>query len=186
MKLYIKNMVSLRCKLMIKEELRKLDLHYTTVELGMVEIIENTTLEQYDTLKKNLSEMGLELMDDNRSILNEKIINVIVEMIHYSEELPEIKYSEYISHKMGYCYTYLANTFIKVKGITIRQFIINHKIEKVKEMLLYDELSLTEISYRLKYSSVSHLSNQFKKTTGFSPSYYKQIKQMRTCNLENI
>ena len=186
MNLYIKYMVSLRCKMMVKEELKTLGLHYVSVDLGMVEIMEEMTQEQHDLLKKNLLKSGLELLDDKRSILIEKIKNVIIEMIHYSYELPTDNYSEYISKKLNYDYTYLSNIFSEVKGITIQQFIINHKIERVKELLLYDELNLTEISYRLHYSSVAHLSNQFKKVTGLSPSFYKQLKQKRQGNLENL
>ncbi len=179
-------MVSLRCKLLVKEELKNLGIHYVIVDLGMVEILEDMTLDQREKLKENLLRSGLELLDDKKSILIEKIKNVIVEMIHYSDEIPAVNYSEYISEKLGYDYTYLANTFSEVKGITIQQFIINHKIEKVKELLLYDELNLTEISYKLHYSSVAHLSNQFKKITGLSPSFYKQLKQKRKGNLENL
>ena len=179
-------MVSLRCKMMVKEELKTLGLHYVSVDLGMVEIMEEMTQGQHDLLKKNLLKSGLELLDDKRSILIEKIKNVIIEMIHYSDELPTDNYSEYISKKLNYDYTYLSNIFSEVKGITIQQFIINHKIERVKELLLYDELNLTEISYRLHYSSVAHLSNQFKKVTGLSPSFYKQLKQKRQGNLENL
>lgn len=186
MKLYIKYMVSLRCKMMVKEELKKMGLHFLIVDLGMVEIMEDITQEQHDQLKVNLLKSGLELLDDKRSILIDKIKNVIIEMIHYAEDLPTINYSEYISEKLHYDYTYLSNIFSEVKGITIQQFIINHKIEKVKELLLYDELNLTEISYKLHYSSVAHLSNQFKKITGLSPSYYKRLKQKRKGNLENI
>ncbi|MCD6115461.1 helix-turn-helix transcriptional regulator [bacterium] len=186
MKLYIKYMVSLRCKMMVEEELKKLGIRYVIVELGMVNILEDITQDQRDQLKKNLLKSGLELLDDKKSILIEKIKNVIVEMIHYSDELPKVNYSDYISEKLGYDYTYLANTFSEVSGITIQQFIINHKIEKVKELLLYNELNLTEISYKLHYSSVAHLSNQFKKVTGLSPSFYKQLKQKRKKNLENM
>lgn len=185
-KLYIKYMVSLRCKMMVMQELKKLDLHYLSVELGMVEIVEEITPEQHDQLKKNLLISGLELLDDKKSILIEKIKNVIVEMVHYSDELPKVNYSDYISEKLHYDYTYLSNIFSEVKGITIQQFIISHKIERVKELLLYDELSLTEISYKLHYSSVAHLSNQFKKVTGLSPSFYKQLQQKRKVNLENM
>lgn len=186
MKLYIKYMVSLRCKLIVKDALAKLGLHYVLLDLGMVETMEDITPEQHDLLKQDLKRSGLELLDDKKSILIEKIKNVIVEMIHYSDELPKMSYSDYISEKLGYDYTYLANTFSEVKGITIQQFIIIHKIEKVKELLLYDELSLTEISYKLHYSSVAHLSNQFKKVTGLSPSFYKRLKQKRNSNLENM
>ena len=179
-------MVSLRCKMMVKEELKRLGIKYLVVELGMVEILEDLTQEQREQLKVNLLKSGLELLDNKKSILIEKIKNVIIEMIHYSNELPKVSHSEYISEKLGYDYTYLANTFSEVRGITIQQFIINHKIEKVKELLLYDELNLTEISYKLHYSSVAHLSNQFKKVTGLSPSFYKQLGQKRKNNLENL
>jgi AraC-like DNA-binding protein len=127
----------------------------------------------------------LELLDDKKSILIEKIKSVIVEMIHYSDELPQINFSDYISEKLNFDYTYLSNVFSEVKGITIQHFIIINKIERVKELLLYDELNLTEISYKLQYSSVAHLSNQFKKVTGLSPSFYKQLQQKRK-NLENM
>ncbi len=179
-------MVSLRCKMVVKEELKKIGLQYVFVDLGIVEIPEDITQKQREQLKENLISSGLELLDDKKSILIEKIKNVIIEMIHYSDELPKIKYSDYISEKLNHDYTYLANIFSEVKGITIQQFIIIHKIEKVKELLLYDELNLTEISYKLHYSSVAHLSNQFKKITGLSPSFYKQLKHKRSGNLENM
>lgn len=186
MLLYIKYMVSLRCKMVVKEELKKLGLHYVNVDLGTIEILENITDHQRDRLRENLKAYGLELLDDKRKIIIEKIKSVIIEMIHYSDEIPKVNYSDYISEKLGYDYTYLANTFSEVKGITIQQFIIMNKIEKVKELLLYDELNLTEISYKLHYSSVSHLSNQFKKITGLTPSYYKKLKEKRMKNLEDI
>ncbi len=186
MNIHIKNMVSQRCKMVVKEELEKLGLHFIIVELGTVEVMEDLTIEQKKLLGKNLLAHGLELLDDKRSILIEKIKNVIVEMIHYSKEVPQVNYSDFISEKLHYDYTYLSNIFSKVKGITIQQFIILHKIEMVKELLLYDELNLTEISYKLHYSSVSHLSKQFKKITGLSPSYYKKLKKKRKNNLENM
>ncbi len=179
-------MVSLRCKMIVKEELKKLGLHYVNVDLGTVEIMEDITREQRDLLKVNLLKSGLELLDDKRSILIENIKKVITVMIHYSDELPDVNYSDYISEKLKYDYTYLANIFSEVKGITIQQYIIIHKIEKVKELLLYDELNLTEIAFKLHYSSVAHLSTQFKKVTGLSPSFYKQLKQKRLGNLESM
>jgi AraC-like DNA-binding protein len=179
-------MVSLRCKMLVKEELTKLGLHYVIVDLGMVTLLEKSTLEQRRQLKENLLMSGLELLDDKKAILIEKIKSVIVEMIHYADDLPQKNYSGYISEKLGYDYTYLANIFSEVKGITIQQFIILHKIEKVKELILYGELNLTEMSYMLHYSSVAHLSNQFKKITGLSPSFFKQLKQKRNNNLENV
>ncbi|MDQ3047308.1 MAG: AraC family transcriptional regulator [Bacteroidota bacterium] len=186
MKLYIKYMVSLRCKMIVKEELKKLGLHYVLVELGMVEIMEEISTDQSEILKKNLLVSGLELLDNKKSILIEKIKNVVTEMIHYSEELPKENYSDYLSKKLDYDYTYLANIFSEVKGTTIQQFIIVHKIERVKELLLYNELNLTEIANKLHYSSVSHLSKQFKKVTGLSPSYYRQLKEKRKSTLENM
>lgn len=186
MKLYIKYMVSYRCKFYVQEELKKLGLHYIIVDLGVVEILEDISEEQRQEFKKSLLRVGLELMDDKKSILIERIKTLIIEMIHHDDELPKVNYSDYLGEKLAYDYTYLANTFSEVKGITIQQFIILNKIEKVKELLLYDELSLTEISYKLHYSSVSHLSNQFKKVTGLSPSYYKSLKKKRQINLENV
>ncbi|WP_299184829.1 AraC family transcriptional regulator [uncultured Aquimarina sp.] len=185
-KLFIKYMVSLRCKLLVKDELKKLDLHYVVLELGVIEILEDITKDQRRQLKKNLSKSGLEMMENKKSILIEKIRNVIIEMVHYTDKLPKVNYSDYISEKVGYNYTYLANIFSEVKGITIQQFIIIHKIEKVKELLIYDELSLTEISHRLHYSSVAHLSNQFKKITGSTPTFYKKLKEKRKGNLEDL
>lgn len=172
--------------MMVKEELKKLGIHYTTVDLGVVEIFEDINQQQFAELQANLLRSGLELLDDKRSILIEKIKNLIVEMIHYSEELPAVNYSDYISEKLGYDYTYLANIFSEVKGTTIQQFIIMHKIEKAKELLIYDELNLTEIAYKLQYSSVAHLSNQFKKITGLTPSFYKKLKEKRKENLEDL
>jgi AraC-like DNA-binding protein len=186
MKLYIKFMVSLRCKMIVKEELLKLGLRYVVLDLGMVEVLEDITDDQRDQLRRALLKSGLELMDNPKAILIEKIKNVIVDMIHYSDELPKVNYSEYISEQLGYDYTYLANVFSEVKGITIQQFIILHKIEKAKELLLYGELNITEIAYKLHYSSVAHLSNQFKKVTGLTPSFYKKLKQARRSNLEEV
>jgi AraC-like DNA-binding protein len=185
-KFYIKFMVSLRCKMVVQQELDLLGLKHGAIDLGVVEILDTITEEQRLLLKGNLLKSGLELLDDKRSILIEKIKNVITEMIHYSDEVPNTNYSNLISEKLGYDYTYLSNIFSEVKGITIQQFIIINKIERVKELLLYDELNLTEISYKLHYSSVAHLSNQFKKVTGLSPSFFKQLKRKRKGNLEDL
>jgi len=179
-------MVSLRCKMVVKDELTKLGFLYSIVDLGVAEILDDISVETREKLRLNLLRYGLELLEDKKSILIEQIKNVIIEMIHYADESPKVNYSDYISEKLNYDYTYLSNVFSEVKGITIQQFIIIHKIEKVKELLLYDELNLTEISYRLNYSSVAHLSNQFKKITGLTPSFYKQLKYKRNSNLENI
>lgn len=176
-------MVSLRCKMAMREELIKIGLTPLAIDLGVVEIKEQITSEQHDKLQRNLLKIGLELLDDKKSILIEKIKNVILELIHYSENPPKVNYSDFISEKLNYDYTYLSNVFSEVKGITIQQFIILHKIEKVKELLLYDELNLTEIAYKLHYSSVAHLSNQFKRVTGLTPSFYKSLKDKRNNNL---
>jgi AraC-like DNA-binding protein len=172
--------------MIVKEELKKLGVSYASLELGMVEIPQDITQKQREKLRENLIKSGLELLDSKRSILIEKVKNIITEMIHYSDELPQVNYSDYISEKLHYDYTYLSNIFSEVKGITIQQYIILNKIERVKELLLYDELSLTEISHLMHYSSVAHLSNQFKKVTGLSPSYFKELKQKRSDNLENL
>ena len=179
-------MVSIRCKMVVKEALDQLNLHYTFVDLGSVEIVEDLTLKQREKLKLDLLRSGLELMDDKKAMLIEKIKNVIIEMIHYSEEIPKVNYSDYISEKLGLDYTHMSKIFSEVKGITIEHFIIYHKIERVKELLLYDELNLTQISYLLDYSSVSHLSKQFKKVTGLTPRFFKKLKQQKRNTLENI
>jgi len=179
MRLYIKYMVSLRCKMLVKEELERLEIPFGFIDMGMVELLEEISLNQRSQLKKNLLRFGLKLHKDKKSILIEKIKNTILEMIQYADGCPKMNYSEYISEKLNYDYTYLANIFSEVKGITIQQYIILNKIESVKELLLYDDLNLTEISYRLHYSSVAHLSGQFKKVTGLSPSFYKEQKQKR-------
>lgn len=170
-------MVSFRCKMLVKEELDRLEIPYGLIDLGMVELLEDITLKQRDDLKDNLVKFGLILHEDKKSILIEKIKNTVLEMIKYSDGCPKINYSEYISEKLNYDYTYLANIFSEVKGITIQQYIIHNKIERVKVLLLYNELNLTEISYKLHYSSVAHLSGQFKKVTGVSPSFYRVMNQ---------
>jgi AraC-like DNA-binding protein len=186
MKLYIKYMVSLRCKMFVKDELQKLGLNCMSIDLGVVEIKGDITSQQLETLRERLNAGGLELLDDRKNILVEKIKSVIIEMVHYADELPKVNDSDYISDKLGYDYTYLSNVFSEVKGTTIQQYMILHKIEKAKELLLYDELTLTEIAYKLNYSSVAHLSNQFKKVTGLTPTYFKKIKENREKNLEDL
>ncbi|UEG50878.1 AraC family transcriptional regulator [Ferruginibacter lapsinanis] len=186
MKLFIKYMVSVRCKMMVKEQLKKLGLHFTKVELGEVEIMENITPEQREQLKVALNRSGLDLMDDKKAVLIEKIKNVIIEMIHYTDELPRTNFSDYLSEKLNYDYTYLSNLFSETEAITIEHFIIIHKIEKVKELIIYDELNLTEIAWKLHYSSVAHLSHQFKKVTGLTPSYFKSLKKKKRSPLDNL
>ncbi|MDQ2864141.1 MAG: AraC family transcriptional regulator [Bacteroidota bacterium] len=179
-------MVSLRCKMTVKKELKKLGLEYVIIDFGMLEILEDITIEQRELLRVSLLKLRLQLLDDKTNILIEKIKSVIIEMINLSDKLPELTYSDYISKKLHQDYTYLANLFSEVFGITIQQFIIINKIEKVKELLLYDNLNLTEIAFKLHYSNLAHLSNQFKKITGLSPSFFKKLKQKRQSNLENL
>ncbi len=186
MKLHIKYMVSQRCKLMVKAELEKLGLHYSLVELGEVEITEDIKQAEREQLAAHLKRSGLELMDDKRAILIEMIKNVVIEAIHYSDEMMKVNFSEHLSAKLDYDYTYLANLFSEVESTTIEHFVIAHKIERVKELLIYDELTLTEIAFKLHYSSVSHLSNQFKKVTGLTPTFFKQLKHKRLSTLEDV
>ncbi len=187
MKIYIKYMVSIRCKMMVKSELDKLGLHYGSVELGEVNIKDEITEEQKISLKAGLLKSGLELMDDKKSILIEKVKNIIVEMVHYSEDSPKMNFSDYLAEKLNQNYTHIASLFSEVTGTTIENYIIAHKIERVKELLLYDELNLTEISYKLNYSSVAHLSYQFKKVTGLTPTFFKNLKEhRRRIALENV
>lgn len=172
--------------MVVKSELEKLGLHYRTVELGEAETIEDITKGQLEQLRAGLKKTGLELMDDRKSILVEKIKALIIEMVHYTDEQIKTNLSDYLMEKLNYDYTYLANLFSEVKGTTIEQFYLSHKIEKVKELLVYNELSLTEIAYKLHYSSVAHLSNQFKKMTGLTPSHFKTLKHKRRKALGNV
>ena len=179
-------MVSNRCKIVVKEELKKLGLHFIVVDLGEVEIMEKISAEQRAELKEALLISGLELMDDKRAVLIEKIKTVIIEMVHHTDEMIKVNFSIYLSEKLNHDYTYLANLFSEVQGTTIEQFIISHKIERIKELIIYDELNITEIAWKMNYSSVAHLSNQFKKATGLSPSHFKQLKDKRRSPIEEI
>jgi len=179
-------MVCIRCKMVVKSELEKLGLHYITVDLGETEIMEEISPEQLTNLSIALKKTGLELMDDKKSILVEKIKTIIIELVHYADEQIKINLSDYLSKKLNHNYTYLANLFSEVKGTTIEQFYLAHKIEKVKELLVYDELNLTEIAWKMHYSSVAHLSNQFKKMTGLTPTHFKNLKNKRRSALGNV
>lgn len=185
MKLHIRNMVSNRCKMIVKSELQKLRLHYILVELGEVEIMESLAPEELDQLNSGLQESGLSIIGDKKGILIERIKNIIIELVHYSDEQIKVNLSDYLSEKLNYDYTYLSNLFKENQGITIEHFLLTHKVERVKELLVYDELNVTEIAYIMHYSSVAHLSNQFKKLTGLTPSHYKQLKLKRS-PLENM
>jgi AraC-like DNA-binding protein len=185
-KLHVKYMVSLRCKMLVKSELEKLGLRYVSVDLGIIEILENITSDQHEQLKINLKKSGLELLDDKRSQLVEKTKMVINEMIRLTDNEQNVNYSEYISRYTGYEYTHLAHVFSEITGVTVQQFIIVNKVDRVKELLLYNHLTIKEIAYRLHYSSTAHLSNQFKKITGLTPAYFKGIAQKRKYILDNL
>jgi len=179
-------MVCIRCKMVVKNELENLGLHYSFVELGEALIEENATKEQLANLNAALQENGLEILEDNKLILVEKIKTTIIELVHYTEEQIKVNLSSYLSDKLGYNYTYLANLFSEIKGTTIESYYLNHKIEKVKELLVYDELNLTEIAFKMHYSSVAHLSNQFRKMTGLTPSHFRNLKNSRRNTLGNV
>jgi YesN/AraC family two-component response regulator len=178
-------MVSNRCKMLVKDELKKLGLHFI-VNMGEVEIMENITDEQREQIRSALRESGLELMDDKKAMLIEKIKTIIIEMVHYTDELPKTNFLDYLSEKLKHDYTYLANLFSEYQGTTIEKFMITHKIERVKELIIYDEVNLTEIAWMMHYSSVAHLSNQFKKITGLTPSHFKQLKVKSRSPIEDI
>jgi len=186
LKLYIKNMVCIRCKMVVADELSKLGLKYVTIELGEVDTMEEISPVQREQFRAALLRSGLELMDDKKSILIQKIKTIIIELVHYSEEPLVTNLSTYIAERLQHDYTYLANLFSEVQGTTIEKFFISHKIERVKELLVYDELSLTEIAYKMHYSSVAHLCTQFKKTTGLTPSHFKSLKDKRRSMLEDL
>ena len=176
MLLYIKNMVCHRCKMVVKSELEKLDLHPVNLNLGEVLIDEKElSRDKQHELSTALSQVGFELIDDKRSKLIEQIKTFIIDTIHYKDEQPKKNYSQLLSQHLHHDYSYLSNLFSEVEGITIEQYIINQKIEKVKELLMYDESSLSQIAVQLGYSSTAHLSTQFKKLTGLTPSQFKQI-----------
>lgn len=172
-------MVSIRCKMVVKAELEKLNLRYTSIELGSITLLENITSEERAILKLNLLRTGLELLDDQKSLQTDAVKKLICDMIFYSDEFDVVINSEYISKQLNRPYSEVASAFSEITGITIQQYIINQKIEKIKELLIYDKLNITEIAYRLNYSSAAHLCNQFKKVTGLTPSYFKKLRKKK-------
>lgn len=179
-------MVSLRCKMVVKAAAEELNIPYSNVDLGFIEIDEKLSESVLEKFKAKLLKSGLEILDDKRSILIEKIKNVVIEMVHYADEFPKVNFSTYLSEKLGYDYTYLSNLFREVKGTTIQEFIILHKIEKAKELIMYNEMSIADIAYTLNYSSAAHFSTQFKKVTGLTPSFFKKLKKQRETDLEDL
>jgi AraC-like DNA-binding protein len=172
--------------MVVKDELKRLGLHFIVVDLGEVEIMEDISFEMREKVKIALLKSGLELMDDKRAMLIEKIKNIVVEMVHHTDGIIKINFSDFLSEKLNHDYTYLSNLFSEVQGTTIEHFIISHKIERIKELMVYNELNITEIAYKMNYSSVAHLSNQFKKVTGLSPSHFKLLKDKRRTPIEEV
>lgn len=179
-------MVCLRCKMMVKAKLEELDISYKRVEIGEVELTEEISDTKMKELNKCLHSMGLSIIEDKKSVLVEKIKALIIEMVYYEDEFPNVKHSWYISEKLHLNYTYLANLFSEIKGCTLESFIIKHKVERAKELIVHENLSLTEVAYKLNYSSVAHLSSQFKKVTGLKPSFFKKLKQTRSHSSSEI
>lgn len=179
-------MVCIRCVMVVRSAFEKMGLKYRCVKIGEAELMDELSEEQRTELNIRLKRSGLELLEDRKSILVEKIKNVIIELVHYTEDQIKVNLSDLLTEKLNYDYTYLANLFMEVKGTTIEQFFIFHRIERAKEFLVYDQLNLTEISYRLHYSSVAHLSGQFKKVTGLTPSEFKKLKTIRRATIENV
>lgn len=179
-------MVSERCKMVVRNELEKLEVKYAYLDLGEVNLLKTLPAHKKELLKLGLHKSGLELMDDKNAMIVERIKNIVVEMIHYSDEMPKINFSVYLSEKLSRDYHSLSELFSRTKGITIEQYIILHKIERAKELLMYDELTLSEIAFKMHYSSVAHLSNQFKKMTGLTPSFFKSMNRKNRKTLENL
>ena len=169
-------MVCARCKMVVKFELDKLGLHYTRIELGETEILEDISTEQIECLKVALKTTGLELMEDKKRLLAEKIKTTIIKLIHYTDHQNNIHLSDYLSEKLHHPYPYLTKLFLEVKGTSIEKYYLVQKIERVKELLVYDGLTLSDIAYKLHYSSEAHLSKQFKKMTGLTPSHFRNLK----------
>jgi YesN/AraC family two-component response regulator len=179
-------MVSTSCKNAARDALKEMGLHFIILELGEVELMETLSSNQREELKTKLLASGLELMDDKRSVLIERIKNVVIQMVHYSDEVLLINFSDYLSEKLQLDYTYMSNLFSEVQGTTIEQYIISNKVERIKELIIYNELNITEIAWKMHYSSVAHLSNQFKKVTGLSPTHFKRLKERKRNPIEQL
>jgi AraC-like DNA-binding protein len=186
MKIYITNMVCSRCQMVVKNELEKLGIKPLKVDLGEVELAENLTDEQKVALTESLHSHNFGLIEDKKSRITEKIKNVIVDLVHYHNNDSKINLSLFLSEQLSHDYNYLSTLFSETNGITIEQYFISQKIEKVKELLMYDELTLSEIAFKLNYSSVGYLSNQFKKVTGLTPSSFKLLKDKNRQSIADL
>ena len=179
-------MVCSRCKMMVKAELEKVGMHPVSVELGEVEVSDEADKSSVQQLNDNLKLLGFEIIDDRKSRIIEQIKTAIVNLIHYSEEQNNLNLSDYLSRQLNYDYGYLSNLFSEVEGSTIEKYLIAQKIEKVKELMMYDELTLSQIANQLGYSSVAYLSSQFKKQTGLTPTFYRSLKENKRRNIEDL
>jgi AraC-like DNA-binding protein len=186
MRIYIKNMVCNRCILVVKQELNKLNLTHSSIHLGEVELVQEPTKQQKITLSQNLEELGFELIDDKKSRTISQIKSLIIDLVHHRNCKLPTNLSDFLSTQLLQDYTQLSHLFSEVEGTTIEKYYIAQKVEKVKELLVYDQLSLSEIALQLNYSSLAHLSNQFKKVTGLSPSHFKNISLHKRKPLDEV
>lgn len=186
MKIYVKNMACESCKIVVKEALEELDVSPIKVELGEIEIKEELSNEEKKELNKKIKKAGLELLEKKQGVIIEKMRKVMVDYVYKSDEKPNIKFSALLSDELNHSYTYLANFFSEIEATTIEQYIIALKIERIKELIIFGEDTFSEIAHKLHYSSVSHLSSQFKKVTGLTPSHFKALKEKRRITIQNI
>lgn len=186
MKLFVKNMVCSRCKMVVKSELEKLGLHAVSIELGEIELEKECSEVQKEQLLHSLLSLGFDLIDDKRGKTIERIKTILIDFVYNKDKVLNINLSDYLSNDLAQDYSALSNLFSEVEGITIEHYFIAQKIERVKELLTYDELTLSEIAVQLHYSTVAHLSNQFKKTTGFTPTYFKHVKEQKRKQIDSL
>lgn len=186
MKLYVKNMACLSCKAFVKDALLEMDIHAVKVDLGEIETKEAVSDEEKQQLNKLIKKVGLELLESKQGVLIEKVRKIIVDYVYHSEEKEIINFSDLLSQKLNYSYSYLANFFSEVEATTIEQYVIALKIERIKELIIFGEDTLTEIADKLHYSSVAHLSAQFKKVTGLTPSHFKELKKKRRIAIQDL
>ena len=177
-------MICIRCQMVVRYELEQLGLKYAYVKIGEAEILGDIQPEQLELLNIKLKEAGLSLIHNKKTLLVERMKNVIIELVHYTDEEIKMNLSDYLSDKLDFNYTYLANIFSEETASNIEKFYLSHKIERVKELIVYDELNLTEIAWKLHYSSVAHLSTQFKKHTGLTPSEFRKLKSRDRVTLD--
>ena len=186
MKIYVKNMACESCKLVVRQALEELDISPVKVELGEIETKEDISDDNKKKLNNKINKAGLELLEKKQGVLIEKIRKVMIDYVYNSEEKPNVKFSALLSKELNNSYTYLANFFSEVEATTIEQYIIALKIERIKELIIFGDHTFSEISYKLHYSSVAHLSSQFKKATGLTPSHFKALKEKRRITIQNI